>query len=171
MPWTSEVDDPWHVVQGVRSSLVSGQEARGACTKQNPIFRVWNFVEPWIHGRTHDKTSYDGLGRLAGRRARITGGGDSGRFWAAILGGDSEMGRAAAIAYARGADTAINYHPAKNRTLVKCRGPDGHRRSGSVLPKAGKRGGAKVSGVDIVVRNAGRQPSDPGYNQRISTLR
>lgn len=49
----------------------------------------------------HGEASYKGSGRLAGRKALITG-------------ADSGIGRATAIAYAReGADVALNYLPAE----------------------------------------------------------
>jgi NAD(P)-dependent dehydrogenase (short-subunit alcohol dehydrogenase family) len=104
----------------------------------------------------HGEWSYRGSGRLAGRKALITG-------------GDSGMGRAAAIAFAReGADVAINYFPTEE--------PDA-REVIQLIEEAGRKGVAipgdlrqevfcarlvaeavqKLAGLDVVVCNAGRQ--------------
>src|SRR5690349_14838137 len=104
----------------------------------------------------HGESSYKGSGRLAGRKALITG-------------GDSGMGRAAAIAYAReGADVAINYFPSEE--------PDA-REVIALIEEAGRKGVAipgdlreeafcqrlvdeavrGLGGLDIVVCNAARQ--------------
>jgi NAD(P)-dependent dehydrogenase (short-subunit alcohol dehydrogenase family) len=115
----------------------------------------------------HGEHSYRGSGRLAGRKALITG-------------GDSGMGRAAAIAYAReGADVAINYLPSEE--------PDA-REVIALIEEAGQKGVAipgdlreetfcqrlvaeavaKLNGLDILVCNAGRQQTHPSITE-IST--
>lgn len=99
----------------------------------------------------HGETSYSGSGRLAGRKALITG-------------GDSGMGRAAAIAYAReGADVAINYFPSEE--------PDAQEVI-RLIEEAGRTGAAipgdlrdeafcKKLVEDAVQSNAGRQQAKP----------
>jgi NAD(P)-dependent dehydrogenase (short-subunit alcohol dehydrogenase family) len=106
----------------------------------------------------HGEGSYSGSGRLKGRKALITG-------------GDSGMGRAAAIAYAReGADVAINYLPFEEPDareviqLIKEAGRNGVAIPGDLRDEAFcKRLVAeavqKLGGLDIVVCNAGRQQS------------
>jgi NAD(P)-dependent dehydrogenase (short-subunit alcohol dehydrogenase family) len=104
----------------------------------------------------HGETSYKGSGRLAGRKALITG-------------GDSGMGRAAAIAYAReGADVAINYLPAEEAdakeviALIKAAGRKGvaipgDLREEAFCQKLVAEAVRQLGGLDIVVSNAGRQ--------------
>jgi NAD(P)-dependent dehydrogenase (short-subunit alcohol dehydrogenase family) len=108
----------------------------------------------------HGETSYRGSGRLAGRKALITG-------------GDSGMGRAAAIAYAReGADVAINYFPTEEPDaqevvqLIKAAGRTGIPIPGDLRDEAFCQqlvndAVQKLGGLDIVVCNAGRQQSKP----------
>jgi NAD(P)-dependent dehydrogenase (short-subunit alcohol dehydrogenase family) len=104
----------------------------------------------------HGEESYRGSGRLAGRKALITG-------------GDSGMGRAAAIAYAReGADVAINYFPTEEpdaqevMALIKAEGRVGVAIPGDLRDEAFCRRLVEdaikgLGGLDIVVNNAGRQ--------------
>jgi NAD(P)-dependent dehydrogenase (short-subunit alcohol dehydrogenase family) len=104
----------------------------------------------------HGETTYRGSGRLLGRKALITG-------------GDSGMGRAAAIAYAReGADVAINYLPAEESDarevleLIKAEhrvgvGIPGDLRDEAFCQKLVAEAARALGGLDIVVNNAGRQ--------------
>ncbi len=106
----------------------------------------------------HGETSYKGSGRLLGRKALITG-------------GDSGMGRAAAIAYAReGADVAINYLPAEESdaqeviALIKAAGRKaiaipGDLRNEAFCQRLVADAVQGLGGLDIVVNNAGRQQS------------
>jgi len=104
----------------------------------------------------HGETTYKGSGRLAGRRALITG-------------GDSGMGRAAAIAFAReGADVAINYLPAEEPdaaeviSLIAAEGRiglpiPGDLRKESFCRRLVRDAVDGLGGLDILVSNAGRQ--------------
>jgi NAD(P)-dependent dehydrogenase (short-subunit alcohol dehydrogenase family) len=106
----------------------------------------------------HGETSYRGSGRLQGRKALITG-------------GDSGIGRAAAIAFAReGADVAINYLPQEEPdareviALIRAEGRKALGIPGDIKDEAfckrlvadAARG---LGGLDILVNNAARQVS------------
>ena len=107
----------------------------------------------------HGEKSYVGSGRLAGRKALITG-------------GDSGIGRAAAIAYAReGADVAINYLPAEEEDaqqvidLMKKEGRKaiaipGDIRNEAFCKKLVDQAVQQLGGLDILVNNAGHQKSN-----------
>lgn len=104
----------------------------------------------------HGETSYRGSGRLLGRKVLITG-------------GDSGMGRAAAIAYAReGADVAINYFPSEEPDarevidLIKAEGRTGVAIPGDLRDEAFcqdlvAKAVSGLGGLDTLVSNAGRQ--------------
>jgi NAD(P)-dependent dehydrogenase (short-subunit alcohol dehydrogenase family) len=104
----------------------------------------------------HGEDSYRGSGRLEGRKALITG-------------GDSGMGRAAAIAYAReGADVAINYFPNEEEdareviALIEAAGRKGVAIPGDLRDEAFcetlvATAVEQLGGLDILVSNAARQ--------------
>jgi NAD(P)-dependent dehydrogenase (short-subunit alcohol dehydrogenase family) len=119
------------------------QEWPGLCSKMDP--------KP-----DHGEKSYKGSGRLAGRKALITG-------------GDSGMGRAAAIAYAReGADVAINYYPTEEpdaQEVVELIRKEGRKaiaipgdlRDEAFCKKLVDEAVKGLGGLDILVNNAARQ--------------
>ena len=104
----------------------------------------------------HGETNYQGTGRLAGRRALITG-------------GDRGIGRAVAIAFAReGADVAINYLPVEESdarevvALIRAAGRravaiPGDIRSEAFCTQLVARAVKELGGLDILVNNAARQ--------------
>jgi len=104
----------------------------------------------------HGETSYKGSGRLAGRKALVTG-------------GDSGIGRAAAIAFAReGADVAINYLPAEEADarevveLIRAAGRKAVALPGDITSEAFCQklvadAARDLGGLDILVNNAARQ--------------
>ncbi|WP_395396322.1 SDR family oxidoreductase (plasmid) [Novosphingobium sp. BL-8A] len=104
----------------------------------------------------HGEESYVGTGKLKGRRALITG-------------GDSGIGRAAAIAYAReGADVAISYLASEETdaqevvALIEAEGRKAIALPGDITDEAWSRqlveeAVSGLGGLDILVVNAGRQ--------------
>jgi hypothetical protein len=106
----------------------------------------------------HGENSYRGSGRLNGRKALITG-------------GDSGMGRGAAIAFAReGADVAINYLPVEEpdaqevAQLVQKAGRKavllpGDIRSPEFCKQLVDNAAGRLGGLDVLINCAGRQHS------------
>ena len=108
----------------------------------------------------HGEQSYKGSGRLTGRKALITG-------------GDSGMGRAAAIAYAReGADVAINYLAAEEPdaqeviAIIKAEGRKAVAIPGDITneefcTRLVSEALEQLGGLDILVNNAALQQTQP----------
>jgi NAD(P)-dependent dehydrogenase (short-subunit alcohol dehydrogenase family) len=126
-----------------------------------PEFPSQHQPEPGLASKMHPKPdhgeqSYHGFGRLKGRKALVTG-------------GDSGIGRAAAIAFAReGADVVISYLPAEESDAqevlahIKEAGQKGigvpldisnEENCQALADKAIK----ALGGIDILVNNAGKQ--------------
>ncbi|WP_017301830.1 SDR family oxidoreductase [Nodosilinea nodulosa] len=119
------------------------QEAPGLAAKMDP--------QP-----DHGEKSYQGLGRMKGRKALITG-------------GDSGIGRAVAIAYMReGASVAINYLEEEQQDVQSLLDL-AEREGGTIIPMPGnlmdedfctslvKNAAEQMGGLDALVINAGKQ--------------
>ena len=153
----------------------SGQPIQDPTTKYpKPPFPVQPQEWPGLASKMtprpdHGETSYKGSGRLLGRKALITG-------------GDSGMGRAAAIAYAReGADVAINYYPTEEPDarevveLIRAAGRKavaipGDLREESFCKRMVEQAVTGLGGLDILVSNAGRQHSVPSIADMTTEL-
>jgi NAD(P)-dependent dehydrogenase (short-subunit alcohol dehydrogenase family) len=132
-------------------------------TKQYPVLDIpeQQQQEPGLDAQLqpkadHGETTYQGTGRLQGRKAVITG-------------ADSGIGRAVAIAYAReGADVVMNYLPSEEEDaqetirILKDAGNQVYALAGDVssedfckelISYAAK----QMSSIDILVNNAGKQ--------------
>jgi len=126
-----------------------------------PAFEHQQQAVPGLDGKMtpkadHGETSYRGSGRLPDRKALVTG-------------GDSGIGRAAAIAFAReGADVAVNYLPSEEQDaretieLIQAEGRNAVALPGDLsdeefcreLVKAAHR---QLGGLDILAAVAGKQ--------------
>lgn len=132
-------------------------------TKQYPVLEIpeQRQDEPGLDSKLipqadHGQDTYVGHGRLKGRRALITG-------------GDSGIGRAVAIAFAReGAHVAINYLPSEQEDadevvrLIKAAGRKAIAIPGDLSDEAFcqelvSKAVSELGGLDILVNNAGKQ--------------
>jgi NAD(P)-dependent dehydrogenase (short-subunit alcohol dehydrogenase family) len=150
------------VANGLEHDYTTSNATEDPTTKYpQPPFKPQTQTWPGLAGKMdpkpdHGEKSYKGSGRLKGRKALITG-------------GDSGMGRAAAIAYAReGADVAINYFPNEEEDaqevikLIKAEGRKGiaipgDLRDEAFCKKLVEEAIKGLGGLDIVVNNAARQ--------------
>ncbi|MDF9798634.1 NAD(P)-dependent dehydrogenase (short-subunit alcohol dehydrogenase family) [Catalinimonas alkaloidigena] len=115
----------------------------------------------------HGEESYQGFGRLKGRKALVTG-------------GDSGIGRATVIAFAReGADIAINYLPSEEENaqevikLVEAEGKKAIPLPGDIADESFCKqlvedAVHELGGLDILVNNAGRQTSQMSIDELTS---
>lgn len=132
-------------------------------TKQYPVLDIpeQRQEEPGLDSKLtpradHGEDTYTGHGRLKGRRALITG-------------GDSGIGRAVAIAFAReGADVVINFLPSEQTDadevvkLIETTGQKAVAIAGDLSNEAFcqdlvARAVDELGGLDIIVNNAGKQ--------------
>jgi NAD(P)-dependent dehydrogenase (short-subunit alcohol dehydrogenase family) len=150
------------IASGLENNYTPSNIMEDPTTKYvRPPFKPQTQTWPGLAGKMdpkpdHGEKSYRGSGRLKGRKALITG-------------GDSGMGRAAAIAYAReGADVAINYFPNEEEDaqevikLIKAEGRKaiaipGDLRDEAFCKKLVEEAVKGLGGLDIVVNNAARQ--------------
>jgi NAD(P)-dependent dehydrogenase (short-subunit alcohol dehydrogenase family) len=116
----------------------------------------------------HGETSYEGSGKLTGRRALVTG-------------GDSGIGRAVAIAFAReGADVAISYLPEEqadaqataewvHKAGRTCALLPGDIREEQTARGVVQQAVEQLGGLDVLVNNAGFQMARRESIQDITT--
>jgi NAD(P)-dependent dehydrogenase (short-subunit alcohol dehydrogenase family) len=140
---------------------IAGGVANPVTEYPAPPFPVQQQDWPGLAGKMtprpdHGEQTYKGSGKLAGRKALLTG-------------GDSGIGRAAAIAFAReGADVAFNYLPAEEPDakevveIIRAAGRKAVPLPGDIRDEAFCQklvGDAvrELGGLDIVVNNAAKQ--------------